>query len=307
MPVSVVCGQVIVLVLLMSVGFVLTRAGKMTMEGSRQVTWLLMYIINPCVIVSSLQAKFTPGKARGLLVAAGVAAAVHIFFILASTLIFGKRAPERYRSVLRFASVYSNCGFMGLPLLQSIVGSDGLFYGVAYIAVFNLFCWTHGVLLFNGAPARGGKRRLFLKAVLNPNVFAVFAGVILFLLPFRLPPIFGTALSDVAAVNTPISMIVIGGLIAQESLRDAFKNKLIWPAIALRNLALPLCVLLVLRLCGFEGNFLLALIIPAACPVAGNTALFAEIFGKDTVLPSRIMAISTLLSVVTLPVVLALA
>ncbi|MDR3644873.1 MAG: AEC family transporter, partial [Clostridia bacterium] len=218
--------------------------------------------------------------------------------------IFGKRVPEGYRAILRYAVTYSNCGFMGLPLLKVLVGSSGVFYGTAYLAVFNLFIWTHGVLIFQSGQASKENRRLVLKALINPNVCAIAVGILFFFCSVQLPAQIFTPLNDIALVNAPLSLIAIGVMISQRNLSGIWREKYLWPVVALRNLLIPLAAVAALRLLGLHGAMLYACLIQVACPIAGNTALFAEMFGKDTVLPSKLIAVSTLLSIITIPFVL---
>lgn len=321
MHILLVFGQVIILFLLMGVGYFSSKKGLIGDLCAKQLTKFLMNIVTPCVIIFSFRIKCTPGLLRGLLISAASAAGVHIFAILAGRVFFNKKYPVQYRNVLKFAAVYSNAGFMGLPLLQAVIGKNGIIYGSVYIAVFNIFVWTHGITLFkriSDGPGGSNWAGMIKKAVLNPNIFAIAIGLAVFALTQFADSasgpvsggingfgnlIFG-AMGYIYDLNTPLSMVVIGTRVAGVDLKTIFFEKRVWPGVILRNLAVPAVYILILRLLRIDGNMLYACVIQAACPVAGNTVLFAELCNTDTEFPSKLMTVSTLLSVVTIPLVL---
>lgn len=309
MSLTVVCTQVLVLFLLMGVGYFAGKTGMIGDECVRQVTGLLLYIVSPCVIIVSFQIKYTPQLAEGLLISAACAAGIHIFAILIGKIVFHKKWPEAYRNILKFAVTYSNCGFIGLPMLQAVVGQKGLFYGSVYIAVFNLFAWTHGISLFR-VESSGENRRFrkdyLKKAVLNPNLVAVAIGIFLFAFSLRLvQPVYNTMYA-IYGLNTPLSMIVIGTRMTRLDFKKVFLNRYVWPGVLMRNFLIPFCFLIAMRLAGLRGILMTSCLIQSACPVAGNTVLFAELYNRDTEFPSELMSVSTLFSILSIPFILCL-
>lgn len=300
-----VLNQVLILFLLIALGFLVARGGLLSAGTLDELTRFMMLIVSPCVILSSLQVSYTPALARGLCISAACAVGVHVASIAAAHALFRKGEAVR-RAVLQFASIYSNCGFMGLPLLKALVGGNGLFYGAVYIAVFNLFSWTHGIALYQRAAGveQGGGLRTFLRAMLNPNMFAVAIGVALFLCSVRLPSQLLTPVSLVADVNTPFSMVIIGGLMSKMDLRLLFNDRGIWPGVLMRNVLMPLAALVVMRLLHVDAGIARACLIQAACPAAGFTVMYAELFGEDTAFASKLMSVSTLVSIATVPLLL---
>ena len=306
---NIVLIQVLVLFILMAVGFFAGKKGMIGEAASKQMTQVLVNIISPCVIIVSFQQKFTGELVRGLLISAAAAAGVQAVGIFLGRVVFNNRWPQPYRKVLRFAATYCNAGFMGLPLLQSVIGSKGIIYGSVYIAVFNLFCWTHGVVLYqsdSGKKDGVSKARFLLNAVLNPNVFAILIGVFLFALSIRLPSPLYTAMHYINDLNTPLSMLIIGSKMTAVNFRAIPADRFLWPGVLMRNLAVPAVCAVLLHLAGLRGMVLTACLLQASCPVAGNTVIFAELFDSDTVFPSELMTVSTLLSVLTIPLMIAL-
>jgi predicted permease len=304
----VVQNQVLILFILMAVGFFAYKFHMFGDVGVKQMTELLLLIVTPCLIVYSfLHEKFTVDHVSGLIISAALAIGVHLFSIILSQVIYRKNVPDGYRKVLRFAAVYSNSGFMGLPLISAIIGIEGTFYGSVYIAVFNLFMWTHGVILYKLRDKNSSgilSRDFILKAVINPNVIATFIGVLLFCFSIKMPIQIDTPLFYLQSLNTPVSMLIIGSLMVKTNLKTLFNDIYILPGVLMRNLAIPILFVLFLSFFKLSGNVYMACLLQVCCPVAGATVLFAEKFGVDTKFASKLMTISTLFSIITIPLII---
>jgi predicted permease len=303
----VVLNQVLVLFILMAVGFFAYKFRMFSDEGIKQMTDLLLMIVAPCLILYSfLHEKFTIAHVSGLIISAALAIGVHLFLITFSQLIYRKNIPENYRKVLKFTAVYSNSGFMGLPLISAVIGIEGIFYGSVYIAIFNLFLWTHGVIIYqqNKENTSIFNRKFIIKAVLNPNVFAIVIGVILFFLVIKLPMQIDNSLNYIQSLNTPLSMIVIGGLMAKTNLKSLFSDIYLLPGIFMRNFAIPFLFIIFLHFFKLTGSVYMASLLQVACPVAGATVLLAEKFGADVNFSAKLMTISTLFSILSIPLII---
>ena len=302
MTLSTLLNQVFVLFLLMGVGYTLSKLGVINKGTSSQLTTVLCYLVFPCVILSSFQKEFDSSMFVSFLIMCAIALGVHLFGILSSNLIFSKKTitDDLERSVLRFGSVYSNCGFMGFPLFDALVGTNGLFYGSAFNAVFSLFAWTHGFLLY----ADKKDKRSIWRALLNPNLLVSLIGISMYCLSIRLPQPLHLSVNYIAQLNTPLSMIIIGTTMTEISFGKIFSNGKIWAGVAMRNLLIPACALFILHSLGITGNLLLSSMILVSAPVAGFTVLFAKLANKDTEFAAKLMTLSTLLSILTLPFML---
>lgn len=304
MSFSVVLTQVIILFVLMALGYALAKGGVLHGDGVSQITWLLCYIVSPCIIFAAFAMDYTAALMRGFLVVAASCVCVNLGAIGVGRLLFNRKTvpQEQERTVLQFATIFTNSGFMGFPLLQGIAGTMGLFYGAAYNAAYNLFCWSYGLMLYRG----GVNWRAFAKSLLNPNIIATLLGVLCFRFSIRLPGPLNTAVQDIATLNTPLSMIIVGTSLAEVPLRTMFTGASAWFMVLLRNLALPLAALFLLHAAGVHGLALLCSVILVACPVAGVCVIFARLTGRDTELPARLVALTTLFSLVTLPFIAAI-
>lgn len=300
-----IINQVVVLFLLMGLGYGATKLKMLSDAAIKELTALLMYIVAPIVIVHAFQIQFSSKLASELLISVCAAVGIHIFGSIASRLIFNKKSvPDLSRkNALRFGSIYSNSGFMGLPLLDAVAGQQGVFFGSVYMAVFNIFCWTEGVTHFNINGCKTSRKEAVKKVLLNPNVIGIFVGLFFFFFSIKMPGPIGDGMTYIYNINTPLSMIIIGSRLAKFKLPSMFTEKWVWPGIAMRNLAIPMVLITVLHLLGLRNMLLLSCSLSAACPVAANTVLFAELSGEDTEFPTKLMTVSTLMSIVTIPII----
>ena len=165
--------QLLKMFLLVITGFIAFRSGLITHEGNKSLSNLLLYIVNPMMIINSFATEYTDELMHGLLWALALSFATYFLSILIAHFIIP--ASVRSFEIDRFACVYSNCGFMGIPLVMALFGSTGVLYLSAYIAVFSLFVWTHGYMLMTGSRSLGS----FVKGLRSPAVIAVIIGCII--------------------------------------------------------------------------------------------------------------------------------
>ena len=294
-----VAGQVVTLFLLIGVGVLCAKLKLLSEAGVKALANLVLYVATPCVIVKSCIRDFDVSMLWGFLVVVAVAAVTHGLLILLARVVFRDREEDR-RRVLRCATVFSNAGYMAIPLQQAILGDEGVFYCAAYVIVFNVFLWTYGYAEMSG------ERKLSLRQiVLNPGVIGVVVGLLLFVLPIPVPTLLTDAIGHLAALNTPIPMLIIGFYLAQTDLLAALKDGRGWLCIALRLVAVPLVTLGGLLLCGVGGDLLTSCMICIATPVATSCTMFATRFDRQPTLSVNLVSLSTLLSVVTLPLMVA--
>lgn len=294
---QVVLSSVVTLFLMMGVGFFFAKKGMLTEQTLSQMSRLLLYVVTPAILINCFEAERTPAVDRQLLTSAAALAGTYALYILLSMLLFRRRDPDE-RGVLRFASVYGNKGFMGLPLIMAALGGEASMAAALALAVFNLVAWTHGIMVI------GGRRYLSLKrAVLNPAVLGFAAGLALFLTGLRLPGPVDSAVGYLSALNTPLAMVIIGGQMANADLAAVFRAKRLYLSAAVKLVGVPLLTMAALLPFHLDGTVFMTLVILSGCPTAGVTSLFSQMLGKDTVLAARLVTLSTLLCVVTLPLV----
>lgn len=294
-------GQVLTLFLLIGVGVLCAKTRLLSDGAVKAMANLVLYIATPAVIIQSCIREFNRTLLWDFLTVAAVAAATHLVLILVARLAF-RDPDEGRRRVLRCATVFSNAGYMAIPLQQAILGDDGVFYCAAYVIVFNVFLWTYGLMEMSG------QRRLSLKQILlNPGVIGVAVGLCVFLLSIPVPTLLQDAIRHMAVLNTPLPMVIIGFYLAQTNLLAALKDKAGWLCMALRLVGMPLLALAGLLVCGVRGPVLTACMICISTPAATACTMFSTRYDRATGLSVNLVSVSTLLSVLSIPAMVALA
>ena len=316
--------QVGVLFALMAVGFFCNRRRLLNDVAIKGVTELLVLIVTPCVIIHSfIQQTFSPsllgdlGWALAAAIFAHVVGSVIAFVCLrAATSADPPEGRDVGREgVLRFAVIFSNAGFMGLPLEYAILGADGVFFGAMYVVVFNILCWTWGVAVM----CRGAKVTNLRSVLVNPGTVGVALGLPFFLFSMKLPEVVGRPLEMLADLNTPLAMIMVGWYLAEsrkckmENVKCKMKSTfLIFKVGALRLLIVPLAVigaLVGIRACVPALNTVMAVAIvtAASAPVAALTTVIAARYDRDAAMATRLVSGTTLLSILTMPPIIGFA
>lgn len=293
--------QVLVLFILIGVGALLTKVGLITEQGSRTMTDVVLYAVTPCVIVNAFQREYQPEMLKGLLIALLAAFLSLLFSVLLAEILYRKKDIDR-GVVLKFSVVFSNCGFMALPLQKAILGEDGVFYGAAFVAMFNIFMWTYGLITMS----RKTDVKAALKAVVNPGIIGTAVGLLLFVFSIKLPTVIAAPVGMLAALNTPVPMLVIGYHLMYSDLRCVLKDKDAYIAMALRLIVIPLAVMGVMLALKVDATVTTATVIAVSAPVAAFTTMMATKYGRDTELSAGIVSASALFSLITMPLVVGL-
>ena len=297
----VVGGSVLTLFLLMAVGFVFGRLGLLSDNTLSQMSRILLNVVVPCVMIASFEVERTNRVDRQLLAAFAALAGTYALYMLGSCLLFRGQAEE-YRGILRFASIYGNVGFMGLPLIQSALGGAAAMTAAMSLVLFNVVTFTHGIALIGGKDAMSAK-----KIVLNPGTLGFLAAIALYLTGWRLPGPVNSAVGYLGSLNTPLPMLIIGGQMAHTDLPAVFRDKKLYAASAVKLVGLPVFTALALLPFRLDPVIFTALFILSGCPTAVVTSLFSQDLGRDAGLAARQITLSTLLCIITLPLTAVLA
>lgn len=316
---------------LMMIPGILLKKFKLCSDGfGKGVSNLVLYIAQPALIFLAYLKEFDAEVLKNCLVALALSVVAHLIFLLA--LLFYKKTTEDRRRMLRFATIFSNAAFMGIPLITAVLGAEYTIYASIYNITFNMFLWTLGVhictannVLDDGTVLKS--EASVKKALLHPVTIAAVLGIICFLLTKYIPiheyingeyfiknkidivysDIIYKPLQSISNLVAPLSMLVLGLRIADINFRGFFKDKYIYLFVLLRHIALPSAVLLAmwgLLLAGVPITKEIAkvTILMAAAPAASSATMFAEKYDCDAAYVSKIVALSTILSIVTMPI-----
>lgn len=293
--------QVGILYILVAVGFVCDKVGLFKEKAARLSNDLLFYIITPAVIITSfLSMDNTQENMKKLLTAFIFAFVLQIVAALITIPFFrDKSKPDN--CIFKFASSYGNVGYMALPLAQAVLGAEGVFYCSVVVTVFNIFSFTHGIKIMTDSAKFEIK-----KLILNPGTIAVLIGLPLFLLDVNLPEIILSPVTYISSLNTPLAMIFFGTYLSNTDLKTMFSDKRVYLTAFLKLIVLPLLMLGIFKISKVSGVIVSALLISSSAPSANNTVMFAAKYGKDAPCASKVVAFVSFLSIITMPVMIAL-
>lgn len=312
-----VAQKVGLLFIIIAIGFLCQRLRLLTEEANKCMADIVMYFVTPCVIVNAFSSTMYSrtellGILRNIAVVAAVSVILHTVMILSVYLLFRFRDEDR-RRVMRFAAVFSNAGFIALPLAQALIDTptchEGALYAAVFLAVFNVALWTWGLVDMSGEK----KAMNYKKILFNPGIIGVVFGLFLFTSPLymtlgdtagiRMPALISDALSAMSALNLPLPMLMVGYYLGKADLLAALSDRWSYFCMAMRLLVFPMLTLGVLYLCGVRGNVLTVLVIGASAPVGATTTIFSAKFNRDTELSVRLVSLSTILSMITMPII----
>lgn len=294
--------QVVILFILILVGVVLAKAKILNENACKGMTDVVLILATPCVILQSFIREFDKSSLKTLLMSFLIATGSHILFIIASR-IFVKDDDKRKEKVLQFGIIFANCGYMSIPLQQALLGDDGVFIASAYIAIFNIFMWSYGLYLMGGDQVKISA----VKMIVNPGIIAVGIGLIVFLLSIPVPSIIKAPIGYLAALNTPLPMIIIGYYLSKSDIFKTFKDIKCILAMCLRLIVLPLIALFILWVCKVKDTILVSSAISLCSPAAAATTMFSAKYGADTETSANLVSVSTLISIITMPLIVTLA
>ena len=293
--------QVLILFLLIAVGFVLGKARLIGDQGSANMSTLVMYVVSPCMMIVAFQRALVKSDLRDFGIAVVMAIVIHVISIVLGA-VFLRRGDPTHVHAWRFATVFSNCGFMGYPMMTALLGTIGVFYGSAYVVVFQVMAWTWGVYALTG-----DKSRLSWKPILlNPAVISVPIAMALYLLQVSLPEVIYTPIKYLSELNTPLPMVVVGYQLSHANVSVAIKGAGNWIVFVLRLIVMPLVSIGLCLALHLNPTVSMVLCIASSAPPAALLSMFSTRFGGDKELASSLMSVHTALSVLTMPVMVGL-
>ena len=289
--------QVVVLFLLIGTGVLAVKTGVLRPEHKQALSNLLVYIVVPAMIVNSYRMEFSAEILRNLLAAFGMST-LAILAGTVITLLLTARKKDSRTPIFRFACIFSNAAYMGFPLISALFGSEGLLYASAFVTVFNILLWTMGYGFVSGSSS---PKEVVRSLVRTPVLYAVIVGLAVYLLQIPIPNLIAQPLELLAGMNTPLSMMITGMLIAAGSVKSIVTDVHIWKLAAVRMVLIPAVCLALFSLLGFHGTTAQVVVLLECCPAAAITSVFAVQFGHDESFAAGSVVLTTLLSIVVLP------
>lgn len=302
-----IISRIVIMALLIAVGVICQKTKIIGNEVNKGISDIALKVSTPALLVSSFQQELNSERLQRLGYAALLAVIAILFAAILGYLCVpkGKNSPKDDNgrlSIERFSAIYSNCAFMGIPLINGLYGDEGVFYLTAFYALFNIAVWTHGVIMIKGET---GIRQV-VKSLASPALIGIVIGAALFFLQITLPDVMKQALDYAGSMTTPLGMLVAGVTIAQTDVLGALKKPKIYYISALRLIVIPFLTILLFLLLPFDETVMGVTIAAAACPAATICTMFAISYNKDSLYAGEIFAVSTVLSACTLPIIMQL-
>ena len=287
--------------IMMAVGFICGKVKLITPEVNRGLANLALMLVNPFTTFTSYQRDYSDEIALNLVYTFGLSLVAFAIQIPISILLIRKSRGEY--PIERLSILLSNCSYIGIPLVQSMYGRDGIIYLTAFVTVFHLVTWTYGLSLMSGE--RNVKK--MLRNMVSPALVAVLLGALCFFTRIRLPEIVLTPMLRIADMNTPIAMLIAGSTLACTDIKRALTRVSTFVICALKLLLMPLIVLAVIfsaQRFGVPSDIINVVMIAVSCPTATIITMFSHRYKKNSVYSSEIFTVCTLFSVFSIPFIL---
>ena len=275
----------------------------MTAETNKHLVNILLAVAWPAAIFAAFPQEFDHARLNEFLLGLGGGAVVLASMLILSKIIFNKKIFKTTMSYEgQFAFIFNNASFLGYPLVMATFGQKALLTYCGFILIFNLVLFSYGVYLFE----RKITKRLVKDVALNPCIIAVLLGTVFFVFSLKLPQFINTSIGHLGALMTPLSLVCIGYMLSRARFAKLFKRWKLFIVAVLQLLLGPTITYFVLLALGVPPEVRAVLVLLQALPTATSLGLFAEKYGGDAVESSELVAISTLMSVITLPLMILL-
>jgi|SRR5690554_6419918 len=301
MQTMILLNQGATLFLLMLIGFIAQKGKILDQKITNGLMDFLLYVTFPATIIRSYSSNFSPQMLLGAGIILLVSLIIHLCFALLSLPLYTK-SPRNQRSVLQFVTTYSNASFMGFPIMEAVFGEIGIFYASIYVVPPRILLWTLGVSLF-AIPEKNDSRisHRLKRVLLNPGILAVLLGLPLFIFSIKLPAPITNTLKSLGSMTTPLAMVIIGARLGQSKLEGLFSDLNQYYCVLMRLIVLPVLTYFALSWIGFDRILLGVCVLAAAMPAATTVVVVAGKYNGDSVYASRLVFITTLFSMFTIP------
>lgn len=301
--------QTLIMFILMIIGWILSKYNLLTEKGSVEIGSILLYLVIPCVIIRSYITEFTIDKFVGFGISIILAVVAFAVAIGISYAVYGFR-----KRLANFGVAFCNAGFIGIPLISATFGKEAAFYIAAFATMLNLLQWTYGIIIITGDRKAINTKKMFI----NPVCIAMIIGLVLFVTRLQLPAIILSTMEQVSYLNTPCAMLILGFYLSKVRLKDMLTDYWAYISCAVRLIVIPLITMAVLWVLPLEqlmpgsacvsvSDLKLITLIAASTPVGTTTAIFAQKFGQDYKKAVILVCLSTILSILTIPIVIMVA
>lgn len=290
--------QLIIMFSMLAIGAVMKRRGTMSEQTFKELGVFLLYVITPIVVFRGYLVEFNAVNTSYLIVSFLTS------FVGLSVVILIAYAIYRKDGLSVFASVLTNSGFMGIPLVVALFSQDAVFVLSPFLSWLFVVQWTLGIVVVT----KDIKSMSFKKIITNPVMIASIVGVIVYFLQVPIPSLVNDFMSRFSALLMPIAMIVLGSSFANLSLKNVLFDLRVWAMIGVRLVVLPLFAMAVLTFIAKDYSLVAyTLLVAMSAPIGANVAILAQQYNQDTQLAAAQIMMTTLFSIISMPLIFTLA
>ena len=299
--------KILTLFLIVFAGVYARKTNILDWTSTKKLSAFLLNVTQPLMIVTSFQIDFDAQKLKEGVSIFALSAAIHVFLAFSAFWLYKPVKNIEQRKIFEMATIFTNCGFLGYPVLKVVFGDDlGVFYGAFYTMFFNIFIWTYGIVLLSRNKTKDGEKvKLPIsKIFINAGMISSVAGIIIFAFRIKLPAIIFDSARLVGDMTFPLSMIIIGSLISTVNLKSMFLSLKNYYYLIVKMLVLPLFIGVMCRILNLPPLLIYIGALMAAMPSGANVAIFAETYESDAPSAAIDVGLSTLVSIVSVPFVI---
>lgn len=297
--------QMMVLFIIMMIGFVCRRIGLIRAEGSKMLSGIVVNVANPALILSSSANKESSIQGKELVITLGLAVCFYlIFLVLAEIVPRVLRVSKEDLGVYKAMTVFSNIGFMGFPLLSAMYGSEALLYASLFTIPYNILIYTYGVSSMSKEDKdKEQKSSIPWSKIFNIGVIFSIIAVVLYLTKLPVPTVITDAAGTLGNLTAPLSMVVIGDAMSQMKIKELITDKKLMLFTGIKLLVIPIAGLFFIKHLNLSPMLTGVCMVMLSTPVGSMTAMLAQQYDGNYELASKGVAVTTLLSVITMPIV----
>lgn len=299
------------LFIMLIVGYVAGKVGIIDGVASKKLSELIIKIAQPALIISSIvKMQYSAENLSLGLKTLALGFIVHLFMGAVAFVACLRIKSLDERKILEFSMVFGNTGFIGIPIMESLFGDVGAFMASFIVISFNILMWTLGIAILGRK--RDDIKLTLKKALINKGTVPSVIGFGIFIIPafapsFRLPAFALSSLSYVASLCTPVSMLIIGALLAGRTWKQIFGSPKVYYLCLFKLIVIPMLVCVIMKLCGFSSMWILFATALTSMPSATSVSMLAELYDISPGFSAQGVGTSSLLSIVTMPCVIFLA
>jgi len=301
----VIIESVVTLFIIILVGVFSSKKKIITDETNKGLVDLLIKIALPFMIISSFIYTYDNTIKTNVINTFYYSIIAYVVMIIVSYLFLLPIKKDK-KTILHFANIFVNTGYVGFPILYSIYGTEGVIYGSIFNMFFVILLWTYGIILFKGNFNKSELKSELKVILLNPSIIAVCMGIIIMMFNIQLPGALLSSIKSIGSITGPLSMIIIGVILSNVKIKDYLKDWTIYYGVIIKLILIPILMYLIFSFIASPSKAINTVIIMSAMPASAMTSILAESFDKEKEYAAVVVSVTTLLSLITVTILLKL-